>query len=287
MEASEPLVSVIIPTYNWSGALRFAIESVLWQTLRNFELLVIGDGCTDDSEQVTASFGDPRIRWHNLPENTGNQPAPINKGTEMARGRYIAYLGHDDLWLPDHLERLSHALEKTGGDVTYGWIELIGPEPVQIRVLCGVTASGDYEPGTSLVPTCIMHRRAMVADIGPWKDYRRVTSPPDQEFVERALKARKKFVPVKRLTALKFPATWRPNSYLDKPIGQQREYSRRIRENPDFATDELHDLTEFLIRKYPGEMARNAVARNTKAGQLIHSAREIRGLVEKPLDGDP
>jgi hypothetical protein len=75
----EPLVSVIIPTYNRGNVLRIAIQSVLWQTEQNFELLVMGDGCTDDSELVVKSFGDARIPWHN-----------------------------DDIWHPDHL-RLSSA----------------------------------------------------------------------------------------------------------------------------------------------------------------------------------
>src|SRR6476619_7155830 len=98
--APPPVVSVIIATYNWSSVLRYAIQSVLWQTFQDFELLVIGDGCTDDSAEVVASFTDPRIHWHNLPQNSGNQALPNHTGIDMARGQYIAYLGHDDLWYP-------------------------------------------------------------------------------------------------------------------------------------------------------------------------------------------
>src|SRR5689334_5131336 len=114
--AQSPRVSVIIATFNQSRALRCAIRSVLWQTLQDFELLVVGDACTDDSEQVVTSFDDPRVRWHNLAENSGNQPAPNNKGLELARGDYIAYLGHDDLWYPTHLETLVSRLETAGAD---------------------------------------------------------------------------------------------------------------------------------------------------------------------------
>jgi glycosyltransferase involved in cell wall biosynthesis len=57
-----PRVSVIIATYNWSSVLLYSIGSVLGQTMGDFELLVAGDGCTDDSEQVVSSIADPRVR---------------------------------------------------------------------------------------------------------------------------------------------------------------------------------------------------------------------------------
>jgi len=75
-----PRVTVIVATYNWSTVLPYAIASVLDQTMRDFELLVVGDGCTDDSEQVVAGIRDPRVRWINLPANTGHQFGPNNRG---------------------------------------------------------------------------------------------------------------------------------------------------------------------------------------------------------------
>src|SRR5438045_2228166 len=116
MSESAPLVSIIIPTYNWSSVLRYALQSVLGQTMRAYQLLVIGDGCTDDSADVVAAANDPRIRWHNMPTNSGSQSIPNNTALEMARGTYIAYHGHDDIWHPTHLERLTHALQNTDAD---------------------------------------------------------------------------------------------------------------------------------------------------------------------------
>src|SRR4029453_18799999 len=98
-----PSVSVIIAAYNWSSVLRCAIASVLRQTFTDFELWVVGDACTDDSEAVARSFGDPRVHWHNLERNSGSQWAPNNAGAVRARGEYIAYLGQDALWDPRHL----------------------------------------------------------------------------------------------------------------------------------------------------------------------------------------
>lgn len=108
-----PGITVIIPTYNWATVLPFSIGSVLGQTRADFEILVIGDGCTDESAAVVAAIRDRRVQWVNLPSNTGHQAGPNTEGLHRARGKYIAYLGHDDLWLPRHLELLVGALERT------------------------------------------------------------------------------------------------------------------------------------------------------------------------------
>ncbi|HXY92105.1 MAG TPA: glycosyltransferase, partial [Acidimicrobiia bacterium] len=68
-----PRVTVVIATYNWAPVLPYAIGSVLDQTFQDFELLVIGDACTDESEAVVTSIPDPRVRWLNLARNTGHQ----------------------------------------------------------------------------------------------------------------------------------------------------------------------------------------------------------------------
>src|SRR4029077_3744842 len=106
-----PRVTVVIPTYNWAPVLPYAIGSVLDQTYRDFELLVVGDGCTDESGEVVEGFDDARVHWHNLPANTGHQSGPNNDALRRASGEFMAYLGHDDLWLPNHLDVLTGALD--------------------------------------------------------------------------------------------------------------------------------------------------------------------------------
>src|SRR5213080_811988 len=164
-----PLISVITATYNRSNVLRYAIQSVLWQTVQNFELLIIGDGCTDDSAEVVASFQDPRLRWHNLPENFGHQSVPNNTGLAMARGKYVAYLGHDDLWYPTHLASLVNELEKTNADIANSVCLWIGPPGSGLRRLTGAT----FQTGVfkHIVPSCVIHKRSLVSEIGYWKKY--------------------------------------------------------------------------------------------------------------------
>src|SRR6266516_614039 len=146
----DPSVTVIIPTFNWSSVLPYSIGSVQRQTFTDFEVLVVGDGCTDDSEAVVGRIGDARVRWINLPTNTGHQSGPNNEGLRQARGQFIAYLGHDDLWLPHHLSCLISMLEQ-GADLAYGmnlWV-MPGPDGYQTvpRLLCD-----NYQPGMCIAP---------------------------------------------------------------------------------------------------------------------------------------
>jgi glycosyltransferase involved in cell wall biosynthesis len=94
-------VTVCIPIYNRSEALRSTVDSVLAQTFPDWELLLVDDGSTDDTPQVAQSYGDPRIRYIRQ-ENRGHSAAR-NHGLAVAQGEYIAYLDHDDRWWPDKL----------------------------------------------------------------------------------------------------------------------------------------------------------------------------------------
>ncbi len=138
MVARKPAVTVVIPTYNWSGVLRCAIRSVMLQTVQDFELLVVGDGCTDDTKSVVASFNDPRIRWHNLERNYGSQWMANNYANEHARADWIAYLGHDDIWYPTHLEAVLRTATRDKADVVTSTMILYWPEFDRRPLDCGI-----------------------------------------------------------------------------------------------------------------------------------------------------
>jgi glycosyltransferase involved in cell wall biosynthesis len=102
-----PTVSVILPVYNGERYLRLAIESVLAQTFTDFELIVIDDGSTDSSPAVAKAFGD-RLRYAR--QNNGGVASAFNHGLSLARGQYISWLSHDDLFEPAKLEMQWQAL---------------------------------------------------------------------------------------------------------------------------------------------------------------------------------
>lgn len=106
---ASPKVSVIIPTHNRAHFLAAAIQSVLRQEFRDFELLIVDDGSTDHTKQVVQSFNDSRL-FYFYQENKGVSAA-VNHGIRCARGDYIARLDSDDVWLPEMLSLSVTALD--------------------------------------------------------------------------------------------------------------------------------------------------------------------------------
>ena len=246
---AEPLVSVIIATYNWSSVLRLAIHSVLWQTLQDFEIIVAGDGCTDDSEDVVQSFGDARIRWHNLPVNHGHQTPANNAGLRLARGRYIAYLGHDDIWHPEHLMTLVDAATRATAHFASSLVEMIGPEGSHYREVGGVFPWFGYKGAQGLPISGVLHRRDVIDRIGEWKDYRIVWRNPDVDFVFRAAEAGMKFVSTGEMTVFKFNSSIRKNCYIERPCVEQKLYIQRIQSEPEFMWREVLALARVSLRR--------------------------------------
>ena len=105
------LISVILPCYNGSRWLSKAIESVLSQTYRDFELLIIDDGSVDDSKTIISSYlSDRRVRYI-YQKNRGFSSA-INRGIKESLGDLIGFIGQDDIWLSKKLELQTNFLSK-------------------------------------------------------------------------------------------------------------------------------------------------------------------------------
>ncbi|QDM28153.1 glycosyltransferase [Tardiphaga sp. vice304] len=100
----EPVVSILIKSYNHASYVRQTIESVLEQSFQDFEIVVTDDGSTDDTLSILRSFTDPRIHIEALPFNHGISTA-MNLTVARARGRYLAILNSDDWALPDRLKK--------------------------------------------------------------------------------------------------------------------------------------------------------------------------------------
>jgi glycosyltransferase involved in cell wall biosynthesis len=278
----EPVVSVIVATYNRSSALRWALSSLLAQDFAAFEAWVVGDACTDDSEAVVRSFADSRLRWVNLGRNSGSQARPNNVGLRAARGRYVAYLGHDDLWLPWHLSGLIARIEATGADFVHALCALIGPEGTRECV-------GPPRPGVTyrehvVPPSCWLHRRELLAACGPWSDPDRLAWPVDYDYSRRVYLAGKAMVFHPELTVLKFPSWWFARPYASREASLQETYWHALRADP--ARVERGILLELAItsaraRATGYEPSRAAFRRAFRS--LLYETTARIGLERPPL----
>lgn len=262
-----PLVSVVTATFNRSRAVRCAVESVRSQTVTDWEQWVIGDACTDDTVDVVAGFGDPRVRFHNLPENVGEQSGPNNEGLKRARGRYVAMLNHDDLWLPDHLELAVAALEASGADLVFTMALQVEREGQY--VLHNWAPGRRYLPELFIPASSWVFRRELFERIGGWHAVQTIRNFPSQDWLFRAhlSGARLEFLPL--ITAIFLPSRTRANCYLGNPGAEQETWLDRIRDNPSIRSE----LTLLSIRPPPPPSVPATVAAPLSLGERLSRAR--------------
>jgi glycosyltransferase involved in cell wall biosynthesis len=244
--SAAPAISVIIPTYNWSAALRLAIRSVLLQTMQDFELFVIGDGCTDDSEQVVRSFQDSRISWHSLDRNYGSQWAANNLGIGLARADLIAYLGHDDIWYPTHLEAILRTARETGADVVTSIMALYGPRESGSCGVAGLFPTGVYTARDFVPPSAFAHTKQICTE-HRWQDPADVDAPIDMVFINTSIALAKKAASTRELTCFKFNAAWRRDVYKLKTVEEQEKMLARVESGIDFRSEELFNVIQAAV----------------------------------------
>jgi glycosyltransferase involved in cell wall biosynthesis len=121
------LISVVIPTYNRANYIAKTIQSVLQQTYISFELIVVDDGSTDNTEAVVASFTDARVSYYK--KANGERAAARNYGVNRANGAYVTFLDSDDLFMPDHLaEAIRYILKNPAIDIFHQGYNVVDPE---------------------------------------------------------------------------------------------------------------------------------------------------------------
>ena len=301
-----PRVSVITATYNRSEVLRWAIASVRAQTFDDWEQIIVGDACTDDTADVIASFGDPRIRFFNRRVNYGEQSGPNNDGFGHAAGELVAYLNHDDLWFPDHLETLVSYLDRTGADLVYAL-------PVSIdqhgTAFCGLTnAELCYDPSHFVPSSLWLARAALIRELRGWRPARKIHARnPSQDLLYRAWKKTRTLRCQPRITAIVLASGGRPGCYITRDDSQHRyiwtcmqaagyreelattmavesarELARVSAERTSSGVDRLVDRMLLSLRLHP-DAVRNRLAGRRK-GWWIDYLRELRGL---PPMGEP
>ena len=188
-ERFHPLVSIVIPVYNGSNYMREAIDSALSQTYDNIEVIVVNDGSTDDTEAIALSYGD-RIRYY--AKENGGVASALNLAIREAKGEYISWLSHDDIYYPDKVKKQIYVLSGLANKKTiiYSNWEYIDTKSVSFAVEKLHEKHGKPQLGMSLYPLLngiingcsLLISRSIYLELGLFKTQLRTTQDYDLFF---------------------------------------------------------------------------------------------------------
>ncbi len=217
----DPRFTVLLPTHNRADVVGFAISSVLRQADPDFELLVVGDGCTDSTASVVQAFGDTRIRWLDYPKSPDFGYANRNRALREARGALIAFAAHDDLLLPDHLSLLGQTFDDADVEWAYSRPLWVSDDGLMVPFAVDLRKPPDLDRFMHVVNTipasCVVYRRGCLERYGYWPEDSR--SSGDHRYWKRIIGpsagANVAYVPA--ATTLHFRASWRSKSAWGPP----------------------------------------------------------------------
>lgn len=224
-------VSVIIPTFNRNSFLESAIESVLTQTFRDFEIIIVDDASSDDVHECLKQFDDPRLKHIRHKVNRGEAGAR-NTGIENSTGEYIAFLDDDDTWLPEKIEQQLSVLENLPAKVAgiysgYVAIEFSSKKTLYTKVpaMRGDICNDLLVRNLIGTPSTVMIRRACIQQAGLFDE--NLCYGVDHDFYLRIAKH------------YHF-------EYIKKPLVKYTIHEKRLTNNPDIVAKGL----EAFSRKY-------------------------------------
>ncbi|WP_158797046.1 glycosyltransferase family 2 protein [Pedobacter sp. L105] len=168
-----PQISIVIPVFNGRKFLQDTVRSVVEQLFEDFELLIVNDGSTDDTEEIALSLSEIDHRIFYYKRANAGVSASRNFGLEKARGEFVVFLDADDLLKPDFLQsRVTYLLANPQVGVCGSFVQLIDEHSQLKQEAAVMHAPGEhmleeilyYTPNITTVPSNLMHRRALLAD---------------------------------------------------------------------------------------------------------------------------
>lgn len=204
-----PRVSVVVPVNRGAEALKTSLQSILHQTYQDFEIFVAGDGADGAVERVALSAEDSRVRWFGFPKAPGFGYSNRGRAIGRTSGQLIAYLAPDDLWAPDHLERLVAILDRDRLDLVFSRPILVWADgALRPHYFPFDLARGGLAPPRFLIacvsPTHVLHTREIHDQVGGWTDD--LPRHGDVDFWLRCRAAGARIGFLRDATAVRFPS---------------------------------------------------------------------------------
>ncbi len=262
-----PRVSVIIASYRWPEALRLSLATALTQTVEDVEVLVIEDGRDTASRNVVREAADPRVRWMGLRHPAGSQSGPNAHGLRRARAPVVAYLGHDDVWHPEHLAGLLAVLDPDA-DVAHAVTLFIGAGDDTRLEVAGTHA---WRTNAFVPPSSVGHWRERPR-IGEWGAADASGMPVDYAFLMASHARGARFVTSGEPTVFKYPAAWRVDSYRTRDVRPQAELRDRLASDPGLGR---RMVEEALAAGVSGDLPAPQMA---PPGVIADFNRRMKGL---------
>ena len=262
----DPLVSIVIPAYNAAEFIEKTLDSVDAQTFRDFEVVVIDDGSTDDTHAVANAYlSRKKMAGRCLRQPNGKIAAARNAGMRSARGAYIALLDHDDLWIPEKLEVVMEEFKRRPEAALICHNENVTKNGNFVRLSRnGPACARMYErllfKGNALSPSASVFRKDVALSIGGFRENPEFNTVEDYDFWMRLSKA----------------ATF---YFIDRVLGQYQLVERAASARIEYHHGNLEALLKDHFASYygphPGWMARLRMNRRLSAvyrsalGQLM------------------
>ncbi|MGQ0673576.1 MAG: glycosyltransferase family 2 protein, partial [Hyphomicrobium sp.] len=228
---SAPRTSILLPTHNRPDSLGVSIKSVLAQTVGDFELLVVGDGVSEETRRVVAGFDDVRIRFFDLPKAPHFGYANRNVALREARGDLIAFAADDDLWLPDHLAVMVPLFEDRRVDWAHSRPVWVSPDGLALPFFADLSDPIEFDAfltQRNILPAAtVVHRRACYETVGFWPED--VAEAGDWELWKRILLSSggRRYTTTRTPTCLHFKARRRVGeSWGPPPLSEIEEIAR-------------------------------------------------------------
>jgi glycosyltransferase involved in cell wall biosynthesis len=279
---SKPRFSILMPTHSRVDVVGLAIQSVLDQTVEDFELLVVGDGAAPGTKDVVDAFRDPRIRFFDLPKAPSYGYGNRNIALREARGEFIGFAADDDLLFPDHFEILAEGL-KSGAAMAYSQALWVSTDGVAAPFLTNLELADEFklfmEVGNSIPASCFLYhadslplRDAWPEDevaAADWRLWQRIIRenpqnpfrycrvPTVMHFSARWKNSRNSLSPqLATILDIADKAGWWPPALrvsVPKDSSEQREYSRLMRSEPTAWSRRTRHAVGDLVAKLAWE----------------------------------
>ena len=211
--SENPRVSVIIPTHNHAHFLPECLASVKTQAYKNYEVIVVNNGSTDDTEEVVYKLAWDQLRYH-YQNDTGSVAGPRNTGIRLAKGEYVAFLDSDDLWYEKKLERVMNTLEKRPDiDVISHDLYMTKKGKRKMVLKCGPLRKNMFK--SLLIQNCIPGSAAVVKrntliEVGSFDENKDFIHAEDSDLWLRIAQLGKKFY------------------FINEPLGEYRVHDSNL-----------------------------------------------------------